>query len=167
MFSFLKILARNLILGPSTDPFPHGETFTPEGLRGKIRFDASACVGCRMCEHVCAAGAIRIEETADKSGLEFVLWHNSCAFCGLCEHYCQTKAIRLTEDWHMAHRQEEKYGYVEKGVVGYVPCSRCGDPMVPVAPQLMKIAYRETNRDIEKLRDLCPDCRLKQSVGGR
>ncbi len=37
--SFLKIFARNLALGPSTDPFPFGETFTPKALRGRVKFD--------------------------------------------------------------------------------------------------------------------------------
>ena len=35
MAGFLKILFRNLLQGPSTDPFPLGETFTPERLRGR------------------------------------------------------------------------------------------------------------------------------------
>ncbi len=164
MFSFLKILVRNLIQGPSTDPFPFGETFTPEGLRGRVRFDASACVGCRMCEHVCAGGAIRFEQS--ESELRFTLWHNSCTFCGLCQHYCKTKAIVLTEDWHLSHRQEEKYAMVEQGTVPLAPCLGCGISMIPVADELMRVAYRETNQDIDRLRRLCPDCRRKLGIKG-
>ena len=33
MAGFLKVLFRNLLEGPSTDPFPLGETFTPDRLR--------------------------------------------------------------------------------------------------------------------------------------
>ncbi len=39
MAGFLKILFRNLLQGPSTDPFPLGETFTPERLRGRVKID--------------------------------------------------------------------------------------------------------------------------------
>ena len=35
MAGFLKVLFRNLLEGPSTDPFPLGETFTPARLRGR------------------------------------------------------------------------------------------------------------------------------------
>ncbi|BCR03156.1 4Fe-4S ferredoxin [Desulfuromonas versatilis] len=164
MFSFLKVLARNLIQGPSTDPFPFGETSTPKGYRGRVRFDASACVGCRMCEHVCAGGAIRFGES--ESGLRFTLWHNSCTFCGLCRHYCQTGAIALTEDWHLAHRQAEKYAMVEEGTVPLVSCLGCGIAMIPVARELMRRAYGETNGDIDRLRRLCPDCRRKTAITG-
>ncbi|MBT8762827.1 4Fe-4S dicluster domain-containing protein [Desulfohalobiaceae bacterium Ax17] len=164
MSSFLKIALRNLLKGPSTDPYPFGETFVPKGLRGKIKYNAKACIACGMCEHVCAGGAIQIKETADKSGLEFIVWHNTCAFCGLCEHYCPTKAIRLTEDFHTAHSQEDKYRYVERGFIKYVTCARCATPMVPIAPELMTLAYGQVNKDIEKLRHLCPKCRQKQSL---
>ena len=164
MFSFLKVLARNLIQGPCTDPFPFGETFTPKGLRARVRFNADACVGCRMCEHVCAGGAIRFEE--GESELRFILWHNSCTFCGLCQHYCKTKAIVLSEDWHLTHRQEEKYAMVEQGTISFVSCFGCGISMIPVAGELMRIAYRETNQDIDRLRRLCPDCRQKLGTTG-
>lgn len=164
MFSFLKVLARNLIQGPSTDPFPFGETSTPKGYRGRVRFDASACVGCRMCEHVCAGGAIRFEES--ESELRFTLWHNTCTFCGLCQHYCQTKAIALTEDWHLSHRQSEKFAMVEQGTIPFVACLGCETLMIPVAKELMRLAYRETNQDIDRLARLCPDCRRKQATTG-
>ncbi|QNB46012.1 4Fe-4S dicluster domain-containing protein [Thermanaerosceptrum fracticalcis] len=164
MSSFLKIAIRNLLKGPSTDPYPFGETFVPKGLRGKIKYNAKACVACRMCEHVCAGGAIQIREVADKSGLEFILWHNTCAFCGLCEHYCPTKAIRLTEDYHTAHKQEDKYRYVEKGFIKYVNCAQCGTPMVPIASELLNVAYDQVNKDIEKLRHLCPKCRQERAL---
>lgn len=164
MASFLKIAIRNLFKKPSTDPYPFGETFVPKGLRGKAQYNARACVACRMCEYVCAGGAIQIREVADKSGLEFILWHNTCTFCGLCEHYCPTKAIRLTEDYHTTHRQEDKYRYVEKGFIKYVNCARCDTPMVPIAPELFNVAFEQVNTDIEKLRHLCTKCRQERAL---
>ena len=164
MFSFLKILASNVIKGPSTDPYPFGETFVPEALRGKIKFDANACVLCKTCIHVCAGGAIRIEESADKSGQQFTVWHNTCCFCGLCEHYCPTKAIHLTNDYHTAHKQEDKYKYVEQGFVKYVPCSNCSALMIPVVPELLNVAYDKVNKSLEEMSKLCVKCRQKQNL---
>ncbi|SDJ14114.1 4Fe-4S dicluster domain-containing protein [Ferrimonas sediminum] len=158
----VKLLFRNLLKGPSTDPFPFGDTFTPKALRGRIEFDASRCTGCRMCEYVCAGGAIRFQET--DAGLKFHLWHNSCAFCGLCEHYCVPGAIRMTQDWHLAHPQQEKYTMVEQGVVRRLPCEGCQVAMVPTTERLIGRAYAGSNAAIESLSRLCPDCRRQRSA---
>lgn len=162
--NFIKILLRNLLLGPSTDPFPFGETFTPKGLRGRVAFDPERCSGCRMCEHVCAGGAIRFDD--GPQGLRFTLWHNSCTFCGLCEHYCVPKAIHLTEDWHLAHRQEDKYRMIEQGTVAYRPCQECGVRFIPLNAALAARVYGESTDALERLGRLCPDCRRDRSAAG-
>ncbi|MBK1841010.1 4Fe-4S binding protein [Azospirillum sp. YIM B02556] len=164
--NMLMLLLRNLARGPSTDAFPFGDTFTPERLRGRIRFDPELCTGCRLCAHVCAGDAIHFDETDE--GLRFTLWHNTCTFCGLCEHYCQTKAIHLTDDWHLAHLQQDKYAMIEQGVVAPAACAGCGCRMTAPVPALTALAYRAGNRRIEHLQTLCPDCRRKAGVtGGR
>jgi Ni,Fe-hydrogenase III small subunit/ferredoxin len=132
------------------------------GLRGKMHFNAAACVGCRMCEHVCAGGAIRFEEMP--GGLKFTLWHNSCAFCGLCSHYCPTKALAATGEWQLAHLQQDKYRQVEQGIVPLVPCSGCGTPMLPVAPELLRAAYRSVSRETAELQKLCTECRQQRNA---
>ncbi len=159
MFSFLKILVDNVKKGPSTDPYPFGPTFEPSALRGKIKFNQDACLLCNTCVHVCAGGAIRIEENKEKTGKDFIVWHNTCTFCGLCEHYCPTKAIKLTNDYHMAHSQQEKYTYVEKGFVKYATCPNCQKKMDPVVPELLNLAYVEVNSSIKEMSALCPSCR--------
>jgi Ni,Fe-hydrogenase III small subunit/NAD-dependent dihydropyrimidine dehydrogenase PreA subunit len=141
-----------------------GGTPAPPGLRGKMSFNALACVGCRMCEHVCAGGAIRFEEEA--AGLRFTLWHNSCAFCGLCSHYCPTKALAVTGEWQLAHRQDQKYAQVEQGVVPFIPCSGCGAPMLPVSRELMQLGFRGVSPETARLRSLCTECRQLRSIGG-
>ncbi len=162
--NFIRILFRNLTQGPSTDPFPFGATFTPKGLRGRIAFDAARCSGCRMCEHVCAGGAIRFDPTPE--GLQFTLWHNTCTFCGLCEHYCIPKAIHLTEDWHLAHRQEDKYRMIEQGTVAYQPCAECGVRFIPISAALVTRVYGAGTAAVARLGRLCPDCRRKRSAAG-
>lgn len=160
--NIFKLLFRNLRQGPSTDPFPFGETFTPEALRGRIAFDASRCSACRMCEHVCAGGAIRFEETPQ--GVEFVLWHNTCTFCGLCEHYCVPKAIHLTRDWHLAHRQEDKYRMIEAGLMPFQPCVSCGTPYLPASAALLDRVYLTAGAPDPAMSTLCPDCRRTRAA---
>lgn len=162
--AFLKILLKNLLKGPSTDPFPFGETFTPAAYRGKVTFDEQACVGCRMCEHVCPGGAIRFADKPD--GLHFMIWHNTCISCGLCAHYCLTKAIKLSNNWHLSHLQEEKYEMTDHAVVSFTTCVSCGTQMLPAADALMQLAYRDVSPRTEHLRRLCPECRRKASLSG-
>lgn len=164
MFSFFKILVDNVTSGPSTDPYPFGPTFEPAALRGKIKFNEDACVLCNTCVHVCAGGAIKILEAADKSGKEFTVWHNTCAFCGLCEHYCPTKAIKLTNDYHTAHKQEDKYKYIERRFVKYATCSMCSQKMPPVVPELLDVAFEHVNDGIREISQLCPTCRQKENL---
>ncbi len=160
MSKFLKVLAQNLRKGPSTDPFPLGETFTPERFRGKVTLDADRCMGCGICRHVCAPGAINITVRSDQSGYDLSVWHNSCCLCAQCRHFCPTKAISLSNDWHNAHIQEEKFTWIEKKYMPYVPCSRCGAGMRLLPLDMAQKLYA-TNTDIdpEHIRTLCPQCR--------
>lgn len=160
--NFLTILMRNLALGPSTDPFPFGETFTPKGLRGRVQFDAVSCVGCRLCEQVCAPGAIRFEKS--KEGLRFMLWHNSCCFCGLCQHYCPVDSIKLTEDWHLSHPAAEKYEKVEEGLIPNVPCAGCGKETLALGINTKTLGFEPTAEEADRLRRLCPGCRRKEAA---
>ncbi|MBW9088819.1 4Fe-4S binding protein [Rhizobium wenxiniae] len=162
--AFLKILFDNLREGPATEAFPFGEAATPDAYRGKVTFDETNCVGCNMCEHVCAGGAIRFSEKED--GLHFLIWHNTCISCGLCAHYCPTKAIKLSNDWHLSHLQEEKYEQVDHAVVPYRHCTSCGERLQPGGPMLHQLAFKGTNPRSQRLMNMCPDCRRKASYSG-
>lgn len=160
---FIKVLIDNVLSGPSTDPFPFGDTFTPENLRGRVSFDPSRCTTCRACEQVCAANAIRFDTTPD--GKRFLLWHDSCMFCGLCAFYCQQGALTMTNDWHLAHPQADKYAMVEHGVVPNAECASCGAKYVAIAPTAKLFArHAATEDEIEGLRQYCPRCRRKQAT---
>lgn len=157
---------RDGVLPPPVASQPHPEKgAVSTGVRGKMDFNPAACVGCRMCEHVCAGGAIRFNE--EFTGLRFTLWHNSCVFCGLCRHYCPTGALTVTDEWQLAHRQDQKYHLTTQGIMPYAPCSGCGELLLPVAPELLRVAFRGTGREIDRLKSLCTECRQKQSIGGR
>lgn len=160
MAGFLKVLLRNVLDGPSTDPFPLGETFTPQRFRGKVLLDEQSCMGCGICVHTCAAGAINITQRSDGSGYDFTVWHNSCCLCASCRHYCPVKAITLTTDWHNAHSQEEKFQWVEQKFIPYTPCANCGTPIRLLSRSMAeKIYINNKDVDIDHILGLCPACR--------
>lgn len=157
---FLKVLWNNLRKGPVTDPFPFGETYTPERLRGKVHIDPSLCVGCGTCRHVCVAGAINIDKLKDGTGFEITVWQNTCCQCGQCRHYCPTKAITLTNDWHSAHRNKDKYTQIAKALVPYDYCASCGAKLRFLPPDVLKRIYAgHPEVDVDVISRLCPSCR--------
>ena len=83
--------------------------------QGKVSFNTDICVLCGTCQYVCPAGAINIEESHNKKGFDFQVWHNSCTLCGNCEYFCPTTAIRLSRDFNEVNLQENKYKNVTFG----------------------------------------------------
>lgn len=160
MAGFLKVLFRNLMQGPSTDPFPLGETFTPQRLRGRVRVNPNLCMGCGVCRHSCTAGAIDIRQLEDGSGFKITVWQNACCLCASCRHYCPMGAISIDNDWHSAHAAEEKYDKVEQQIIRYEPCSHCGTLMRPLPLERIRALYADdSSLDPKLLRTLCPKCR--------
>lgn len=157
--NFLSLFTRNLRQGPYTESFPFGPAPTAKRFRGRIEFDAATCEGCRQCEKACPSGAIRFERTP--AGMSFTCWHDTCVFCGNCEFHCPTRAIHQTADWHLAHRQEEKFSMVERGFIANQVCSGCGAKSLSSAPVVRKVSPPVTPGEFETLRGLCPKCRLK------
>jgi len=125
MSSFIKIAIRNLLKGPTTDPYPFGETFIPENLRGKLKVDANACTACGTCEEVCPSGAIHI--TNNDNIYVHTTWYNSCCYCGNCEFFCPTGAIKLTNDFHTANSEKEKYKFINVATIAKVKCEKCSE----------------------------------------
>lgn len=160
MASFLKVLFRNLLEGPSTDPFPVGETFTPDRLRGKCEVNEELCMGCGICKNSCAAGAIDISPKKDKSGFTITVWRDSCCLCASCRHYCPTGAMTITNDWHHVHEDSEKYDIIEQKTINFEPCAHCGALIRPLPlPMAEKLYAKNDEIDIETIRHLCPKCR--------
>lgn len=158
MPTFLNVLIQNLISGPATDPFPFGETFTPKRLRGRIKVDPDLCLGCSMCRHVCAAGAINLQR--DAKGWTITIWQDSCCLCRSCVTYCPMNAMSIDPDWHSAHVEAEKFDRIEQHTVHYEPCARCGTPMRVMALEKAKVLYaHDADVDPDEIRHLCRSCR--------
>jgi formate hydrogenlyase subunit 6/NADH:ubiquinone oxidoreductase subunit I len=155
--NFFSLFIRNLKHGPYTEPFPFAPAVTPKRFRGRITFDAASCEGCRICEKVCPAGAIRFTRTAD--GMTFDCWHDTCVFCGSCEFYCPTKSVRQTDDWHLAHAQDQTFAMVEHGLIPNQLCAGCGAKALATAPMVGNVSPPLADEELAQLRPLCPKCR--------
>ena len=117
-------------------------------------------MGCGICRHSCAAGAIHIGQQPDGSGFTITIWQNSCCLCASCRHYCPTGAMSISTDWHTAHTQAEKYNKLEQHTIKYEPCVACGALMRPIPKVLADKLYAwNTEIDPELTRKLCPKCR--------
>ncbi|WP_456381287.1 4Fe-4S dicluster domain-containing protein [Hydrogenimonas sp.] len=159
MSSMIKIVVRNILKGPVTDPYPFGPTFEPEALRGKPVVDAAACTACRTCETVCPSGAIRISE--EDGVFVHTVWYNTCCYCGNCEFFCPTGAIVLSQDYHTANDAAQKYRYTSVARIERTECAMCGTRFVASTPELSARAYPNPSGRVAEVVRLCPACRKK------
>jgi formate hydrogenlyase subunit 6/NADH:ubiquinone oxidoreductase subunit I len=161
MSSFIKITVRNFLKGPTTDPYPFGETFVPDDLRGKPIVNEDACTACGTCENVCPSNAISIKKDGDT--YTHTIWYNTCCYCGNCEFFCPTGAIFLTNDFHTANVEEEKYGFTHIAKIQEVECTMCKAKFVSATKELLDRAYKNIDEKAAKLTNLCPSCRKKSA----
>lgn len=165
MAGFLKVLLRNVLQGPSTDPYPFGPTFDPEGIRGKVVIDPDKCMGCGMCAYTCPGGAINIEKRDD--GHTITVYHNTCCKCANCQEYCPTGAITMCGDWHAAHAFEVQYDQYVQEKVAKERCPVCGNLRVrrPIPLELAQRLYAgKTDVDADHARQLCRACRQMEDA---
>ena len=105
----LKITGTEFFKRKKTVQFP--EEFTPKspryrGLLALRRYPngEERCIGCKLCEAVCPALAIKIETEERGDGTRrttrFDIDGFKCIHCGLCEQACPVDSIVLTEESH-------------------------------------------------------------------
>lgn len=107
---FIKEAVTQLFSKPSTEAYPKIDRIAPEHYRGRIIFHGDKCIGCGMCERVCAGGAISthvVEETEDATVYQRRFFLGSCTFCSHCADFCSKKAIEFSQDYHMVARCED------------------------------------------------------------
>lgn len=108
---FIREAVTQLFSKPSTERYPFVPKEAPAGYRGRIVFKGDLCIGCGMCERVCASGAITtrlVEEQEDGTIFVRRFFLGSCTFCSTCADFCSTKAIELSRDYHMVARTEDE-----------------------------------------------------------
>ncbi len=106
---FIKEAVTSLFQKTSCEMYPFVPREAPDGYRGRIVFHGDLCIGCGMCERVCAGGAITtrlVEEREDGTVFARKFFLGSCTFCRCCADFCAKKAIELSKDYHMVARSD-------------------------------------------------------------
>lgn len=110
----LRELLRSLIKKVATIKYPAGDRAMPQGFRGKLKFDAAKCIGCKLCMRDCPSGAIEIVKTGEK---EFEAHINlaRCIYCGQCVDSCMKKALEITPEYELAELDSAKLKIIFRG----------------------------------------------------
>lgn len=107
---YAKEAIKNLFRKPVTEKYPNVPAKIPKGYRGKLKFDATTCIGCGLCIRACAAGSIvkTMVKKEDCQEITMSFDMGSCTFCGLCADFCPKNSIELTEEYSMITTKGEK-----------------------------------------------------------
>lgn len=109
----LKEVLGSIFKKPATHRYPADPMEMPERFRGKLKFDPSKCIGCRMCMRDCPTKAIVITKAGENQfEAEFDL--TRCIYCAQCVDSCPKKAIEPTPDVELAKLDPKKLKAVFK-----------------------------------------------------
>ena len=97
----LPQVLESLFKKPATVSYPENRRDVFTNIRGKLTFDASKCVGCRLCVRDCPARALEIEKVGDKQ-FQAILKIDQCVFCGQCVDSCNKDALECTSEFELA-----------------------------------------------------------------
>lgn len=86
------------------DPIPLN--LKEQRFRGRVSFDKTKCIGCKMCIKVCPANAITFIEEEKKVQVH----SDRCCFCAQCTEICPVNCLAMSNDFAFAsyERSEEE-----------------------------------------------------------
>lgn len=90
-FKLGKMTLRSVFKKPETVMYPLQERFAPEGRKGHVDNDMSACILCGICEKRCPADAIKV----DKKGKTWTVDCFRCVQCGSCVRECPKHCLSM------------------------------------------------------------------------
>ncbi|MCX7641597.1 MAG: 4Fe-4S binding protein [Elusimicrobiales bacterium] len=111
---------RQLRKKPATVKYPFEKANLYPGFRGRIIFDTSKCIGCKMCIRVCPAKAIEIIQIGEEvktledgkqiitKKFECIMNLDRCIYCAQCVESCPKKALTATQDFELAQLDRKK-----------------------------------------------------------
>jgi len=103
----IKLALESLTREPATTRYPYEKSGMGKNFRGKIKFNAERCIGCKMCERDCPTGAIKIKKIGEKQfEAEFDL--AKCIYCAQCVDSCLKKALEYTGEFELAQLDRNK-----------------------------------------------------------
>lgn len=96
-----KEVLSNVLRKPATIRYPFEKIVKPKDFRGKLKFYAEKCIGCKLCMKDCPSNAITIVEVGPKK-YEAIVDLDKCIFCGQCVDSCAKKALESTTEYELA-----------------------------------------------------------------
>ncbi len=116
---------------PATVKYPFEPAVVQAGLRGKIKFFAEKCIGCKICEKDCPSDAITINKLGDKR-FECVFDLDKCIYCAQCVDSCPKKALAVTTEFELAQLDRHKLRFVYHAPDA-PPAAPAAQPAAPAA----------------------------------
>lgn len=93
---------------PPKPPVPVGKRF-----RGRLNYDRSKCIGCKLCIKVCPANATEYVPEEKK-----ILIHNDrCCFCAQCTEVCPVKCLAMSEEYMISSYERKENIVVDTGPI--------------------------------------------------
>lgn len=95
---------KHLAKKPATIAYPAGKLIIDPNYRGRIKFDSTNCIGCKMCSRDCPAKAVTVERVGDPADKKFALTFDwgRCIYCAQCVDSCPKKCLSTTPDIELA-----------------------------------------------------------------
>ncbi|MBI4979159.1 MAG: 4Fe-4S binding protein [Spirochaetes bacterium] len=84
-----------------TTLYPFEKPEMPANFRGRIKFIAEKCIGCKICMKVCPAYAIDIKTIGEKK-YQCDIWLDRCIFCAQCVESCPKDALDNSSEYELA-----------------------------------------------------------------
>jgi len=110
----MKLVIGSAISKPTTICYPFVKLRMPDNFRGKLKFKAEMCIGCKLCMKDCPTSAITIRKVADKV-FEADIDLSKCIYCAQCVDSCPKKALEATNDFELAQLDRDKLKTVQRG----------------------------------------------------
>jgi formate hydrogenlyase subunit 6/NADH:ubiquinone oxidoreductase subunit I len=98
MFS---LIVKSLVSKPATIKYPAEKAIMPPEFRGKIKFEQSRCIGCKICMRDCPTKCIVIEKAAEKV-FTAKIYLDRCIYCAQCVLSCPKDALAATPEFELA-----------------------------------------------------------------
>jgi formate hydrogenlyase subunit 6/NADH:ubiquinone oxidoreductase subunit I len=92
----------SLLKKPATTGYPFVKAERPDHYRGRLVFDASKCIGCRLCMRDCPSNAIEIVKVGEKQ-FRAIVRLDKCIYCAQCCDSCVKGALSTTKEFELAN----------------------------------------------------------------